>query len=136
MAKKTKNKNRKIDFTIIFLLIINIVLILWLISLNQDTHNAIAIKDYTRLLKDRMIITNEKMGDDHLYSFELQNTYDITKECLINATITIGSEMVSFKNQYVGKIKPGKSAQVSIYLGELPQGRCRIRAVPQCESVS
>ncbi|MEA3515393.1 MAG: hypothetical protein U9R34_07985, partial [Nanoarchaeota archaeon] len=120
MAKKTKSKNRKIDFAIIILLIIIIMLILWIISLNQDTHKSRAIKDYTELPKNRMTIKNETLEGDHLYSFDLHNTYDITKECSVTAIITVGPEIVSSKDQYVGKIKPGKSAPVSINLDELP----------------
>jgi len=118
------------------LLIIIIVLILWIISLNQDSHKEIAINDYIELPKNRMIIKNETLGEDHLYSFDLHNTYDITKECSVTAIITVGPEIVSSKDQYVGKIKPGKSASASINIGALPQGKCLIQAVPQCKSVS
>ena len=136
MAKKTKRKNREVYLAGIILMIVIIVLILWIISLNQDTHKAIAINDYTELPKNRMIIKNETLGEDHLYSFDLHNTYNITKECSVTATITVGSEIVSSRDQYVGKIKPGKSASVSINLGELPQDRCLIQAVPQCNGIS
>ena len=136
MAKKTKRKNRKVYLEGVILLIIIIVLILWIISLNQDNPDEIVINNFEGLLKDRMIIKNETLDGNHLYSFDLHNTYDITKECSVTATITVGSEIVSFKDQYVGKIKPGKSASVSINLDALPQGRCLIQAVPQCKSVS
>ncbi|MCK5025024.1 MAG: hypothetical protein KAS15_00425 [Nanoarchaeota archaeon] len=135
-SKKMKNKNKTVYFAGIILLIIIIVLILWIISLNQETNNEMAINDYTELPKNSMIIKNEKLGENHLYSFDLYNTYDITKDCSVTATITVGSEILFSKNQSVGKVEAGNSIPISINIGELPQDRCMIQAVPQCKSVS
>lgn len=89
--------------------------------------------------KGAIVITNENLGDNHLYYFKIQNGFSETKECWVNIEIKVGQnfeELVKSNKEYIGYINPGQSIPVNISLGELPEGLSLIDPIPECKSVS
>lgn len=133
MVQKTKNK--KIYNILKILTITAIILILLIMLLNKFALKEKNSKLKTELSKDTILVNNEILSEEHIYSFELENRYNETKECWVTIKIAIGSKITPFKNQYIGYIKPNQSVPISMSLDGLPHGKAFIAAVPDCKDI-
>ncbi len=80
-----------------------------------------------------ILVQNEKITGDSLYSFDLLNIGDSDKECWVILEVTSDGELIETKKEYRGIVKSGKTISSSIKINKMPAGLSRLEIIPDCK---
>ena len=83
--------------------------------------------------QNAILIQNEKLIGESLYSFELLNTGDIDKECWATLEVSAKGNIINRITKYGGVVKSGEYVTLEIKIDNLPDGLTHLNVIPNCE---